>query len=145
MIYTELTKKAILVAFKAHAGQMDRAGLQYILHPLHIAEQMKDEDTCVVALLHDVIEDTDMTLDDLRQYGFTEAQLEGVRLMTHEDGVDYFDYVRAIKKNEVAKAVKLEDLKHNSDTTRLAEVTDKDMERLKKYKKAEAILLGEVV
>ncbi len=145
MIYTELTKKAILVAFKAHAGQMDRAGLPYILHPLHIAEQMKDEDTCVVALLHDVIEDTDMTLDDLRQYGFTEAQLEGVRLMTHEDGVDYFDYVRAIKKNEIAKAVKLEDLKHNSDTTRLAEVTDKDMERLKKYKKAEAILLGEVV
>ena len=140
MIYTELTKKAILVAFKAHEGQVDRAGLPYVLHPIHIAEQMKDEDTCVVALLHDVIEDTDMTLEDLKQYGFTEVQLEGVRLMTHEDDVDYFDYVRAMKDNPVAKAVKLEDLKHNSDFTRLDKVTEKDLKRLEKYKKAEAIL-----
>ena len=70
MIYTDLTRKAITVAYNAHQGQLDRAGLPYILHPLHVAEQMKDEDTCVVALLHDVIEDTDLTLENLREYGF---------------------------------------------------------------------------
>lgn len=140
MIYTNLTRKAIMVAYKAHEGQMDRAGLPYILHPIHVAEQMKDEDTCVVALLHDVIEDTDITLEDLREYGFTEAQLEGVRIMTHEEGVEYFDYIRTVKTNPLALAVKLEDLKHNSDETRIIDMTDKDIKRLEKYKKALKIL-----
>jgi (p)ppGpp synthase/HD superfamily hydrolase len=140
MIYTNLTRKAIMVAYKAHEGQMDRAGLPYILHPIHVAEQMKDEDTCVVALLHDVIEDTDITLEDLRAYGFTEAQIEGVRIMTHEEGVEYFDYIRTVKTNPLALAVKLEDLKHNSDETRIIDMTDKDIKRLEKYKKALKIL-----
>ncbi|MBQ8951108.1 MAG: GTP pyrophosphokinase [Eubacterium sp.] len=140
MIYTNLTRKAIMVAYKAHEGQMDRAGLPYILHPIHVAEQMKDEDTCVVALLHDVIEDTDITLEDLRVYGFTEAQIEGVRIMTHEEGVEYFDYIRTVKTNPLALAVKLEDLKHNSDETRIIDMTDKDIKRLEKYKKALKIL-----
>jgi Guanosine polyphosphate pyrophosphohydrolases/synthetases len=140
MIYTSLTNKAIKVAFQAHEGQLDRSGLPYVLHPIHLAEQMKDEDTCVAALLHDVVEDTDITLEDLKKYGFTEAQLEAVRLLTHLEGVDYFDYVRGLKDNPIARAVKIEDLKHNSDLTRLEKVTEKDLERLEKYKKAMEIL-----
>jgi hypothetical protein len=140
MIYTELTNKAIKIAFEAHAGQLDRSGLPYVLHPIHVAEQMKDEDTCVVALLHDVIEDTDMTLEDLRTYGFTEAQLEGVRLMTRLEDEDYFDYVRNLKDNPIARAVKIEDLKHNSDKARISVMTDDDQKRLEKYKKALEIL-----
>ena len=140
MIYTELTNKAIKIAFEAHAGQLDRSGLPYVLHPIHVAEQMKDEDTCVVALLHDVIEDTDMTIEDLRTYGFTEAQLEGVRLMTRLEDEDYFDYVRNLKDNPIARAVKIEDLKHNSDKARISVMTDDDQKRLEKYKKALEIL-----
>ncbi len=143
MIYTDLTRKAITVAYNAHQGQLDRAGLPYILHPLHVAEQMKDEDTCVVALLHDVIEDTDLTLENLREYGFTEAQIEGVRVMTREEDEDYFEYIRSVKTNPLALAVKLEDLKHNSDVTRIIEITDKDLQRLEKYKKAMEILLSD--
>ncbi len=143
MIYTELTRKAIKLAFKAHEGQLDRAGLPYILHPLHVAEQMKDEDTCVIALLHDVIEDTDVTLEDLREYGFTEVQVAGVESMTREDDEDYFEYIRDVKKNPLAVKVKLEDLKHNSDVSRMIEVTDRDRQRLDKYKKAMEILLSE--
>lgn len=143
MIYTDLTRKAITVAYNAHQGQLDRAGLPYILHPLHVAEQMKDEDTCVVALLHDVIEDTDLTLENLREYGFTEAQIEGVRVMTREEDEDYFEYIRSVKTNPLALAVKLEDLKHNSDVTRIIEITDKDLQRIEKYKKAMEILLSD--
>ena len=143
MIYTDLTRKAITVAYNAHQGQLDRAGIPYILHPLHVAEQMKDEDTCVVALLHDVIEDTDLTLENLREYGFTEAQIEGVRVMTREEDEDYFEYIRSVKTNPLALAVKLEDLKHNSDVTRIIEMTDKDLQRIEKYKKAMEILLSD--
>ncbi len=143
MIYTDLTRKAITVAYNAHQGQLDRAGLPYILHPLHVAEQMKDEDTCVVALLHDVIEDTDLTLENLREYGFTEAQIEGVRVMTREEDEDYFEYIRSVKTNPLALAVKLEDLKHNLDVTRIIEMTDKDLQRIEKYKKAMEILLSD--
>ncbi len=143
MIYTDLTRKAITVAYNAHQGQLDRAGLPYILHPLHVAEQMKDEDTCVVALLHDVIEDTDLTLENLREYGFTEAQIEGVRVMTREEDEDYFEYIRSVKTNPLALAVKLEDLKHNSDVTRIIEMTERDLQRLEKYKKAMEILLSD--
>ena len=143
MIYTDLTRKAITVAYNAHQGQLDRAGLPYILHPLHVAEQMKDEDTCVVALLHDVIEDTDLTLENLREYSFTEAQIEGVRVMTREEDEDYFEYIRSVKTNPLALAVKLEDLKHNSDVTRIIEMTDKDLQRIEKYKKAMEILLSD--
>lgn len=143
MIYTELTRKAIKLAFKAHEGQLDRTGLPYILHPLHVAEQMKDEDTCVIALLHDVIEDTDVTLENLREYGFTEVQVAGVESMTREDDEDYFEYIRDVKKNPLAVKVKLEDLKHNSDVSRMIEVTDRDRQRLDKYKKAMEILLSE--
>lgn len=150
MIYTDMTKLAMRVAYKAHDGQADRTGVPYIYHPIHLAEQMDSEDACVVALLHDVVEDSDITLEDLREMGFSEVQLEGVRLMTHippsedmtesEKLEDYLDYVRRIKSNALARQVKLADLRHNSDPGRQLEDTEINKKRLEKYKKALEIL-----
>lgn len=140
MIYTEMTKKAIRFAFRAHAGQMDRSGIPYIMHPIHLAEQMSSEDACVVAMLHDVLEDTDVTLEELLAEGFTETQLTALQLLTHDEAVPYMDYIRNLKENELAKTVKLADLAHNSDLTRLDTVTEKDLERNRKYAEAIRIL-----
>ena len=137
MIYTEKTKKALKLCFEAHKEQVDKTGLPYVFHPFHLAEQMEDEVTTVVALLHDVAEDTSVTIEDLVGEGFPEAVTDALRLLTHEAGVPYMDYVAEIKRNPVATAVKLADLRHNSDTTRLDFVDDNAIERCKKY--AEAI------
>ena len=133
MIYTEMTKKALILCFEAHKEQIDKSGMPYVFHPFHLAEQMQDEESTIVALLHDVIEDTDYTLDDLRKMGFGDSVLAAINLMTHEDGVPYMDYVEQIKTNPVAKTVKLADLRHNSDMTRLEVVTPRDQERAEKY------------
>lgn len=145
MIYTELTNKAMRIAYDAHAGQLDKCGQPYIFHPFHVAEQMEDEASTCVALLHDVVEDSDVTLDDLAR-DFPPEVVEGVRLMTHEPAVDYFDYVRAIKGHPLAQKVKLADLAHNSDETRFAGCENVTREALdkrhEKYARARAILLG---
>lgn len=140
MIYTESTKKALKLCFEAHKDQKDKSGLPYVFHPFHLAEQMESEETTIVALLHDVVEDSAYTLEDLKNMGFSEAVTDAVALMTHADGVDYMDYVAAIKNNPIAKAVKLADLRHNSDITRLDVVDEKALERREKYKKAIALL-----
>ena len=133
MIYTPMTKTALKLCFEAHKDQTDKSGLPYVFHPFHLAEQMQDEESTIVALLHDVIEDTDYTLDDLRKVGFDDSVLAAINLMTHEDGVPYMDYVEQIKTNPIAKTVKLADLRHNSDMTRLEVVTPRDQERAEKY------------
>ncbi len=140
MIYTKMTKKALDVCFDAHKEQRDKSGMPYVFHPFHLGEQMTDEETTVVALLHDVVEDSLYTLDDLREMGFSERVLEAIRLMTHEDAVPYMEYVASIKKNPIARAVKLADLRHNSDLSRLDDVTPKDEARAEKYRKAIALL-----
>ena len=140
MIYTPLTKKALRLCFEAHKEQKDKSGLPYVHHPLHLAEQMADEVTTIVALLHDVIEDTDLSLTDLEKEGFPPEVLDAIALMTHDDGSDYMAYVARIKRNPIARAVKLADLTHNSDTTRLDVVTEKDLERVKKYQAAIELL-----
>lgn len=140
MLYTALTKKAILLCFEAHAGQLDKSGLPYVLHPLHLAEQMPDEVSAAVALLHDVVEDTPCTLDKLRELGFPDEVLAAVDLLTHRKGVPYMDYVAAIRPNPVARRVKIADLQHNSDLTRIEKVTDKDLARVRKYQKALRLL-----
>ncbi len=140
MLYTTLTKKAYKIAFEAHRDQLDKTGLPYIHHPLHLAAQMTDEVTTCVALLHDVVEDSDMTFEDLAAMGFGGEILEALRLMTHDDDTPYMDYVREIKKNPIAATVKRADLMHNSDTSRLDVVTEKDIQRVEKYKKALEIL-----
>lgn len=140
MIYTEQTKKALKLCFAAHKDQKDKSGLPYVFHPFHLAEQMQTEETAVVALLHDVVEDTDYTLDDLAQMGFGEPVMAALELLTHGEDVDYMDYVRAIKENPIAKAVKLADLAHNSDISRLDTVDKKALQRREKYHKAMALL-----
>ena len=145
MIYTELTNKALRIAYDAHAGQLDKCGAPYIAHPLHVAEQMDDEASTCVALLHDVVEDSDVALDDLARE-FPPEVVEGVRLMTHDPEVDYLDYVRAIRGNPLATKVKLADLAHNSDETRFTgrAVAPEELERRRrKYAAAREVLLGE--
>ena len=143
MIYTPMTRKAMRVMFDAHKEQVDKTGLPYVFHPFHVAEQMEDETTTIVALLHDVVEDTDLTLDDLRAMGFSVEVCQALDLMTHRAGVPYMDYVRAIKTNPVAVKVKLADLRHNSDLTRMDTPTEKDLARVEKYREAMRILTEE--
>lgn len=143
MKYTPLTKKALRVAFDAHKDQIDKTGLPYVFHPFHLAEQFDDEESICVALLHDVVEDTDITINDLEKLGFTESIIEAIKLLTHDNNVEYMDYVKEIKKNPLAKRVKLADLKHNSDSSRLDVVDSYALEREKKYKKAIEYLLSE--
>ena len=140
MIYTPMTKIALKLCFEAHKDQIDKSGMPYVFHPFHLAEQMADENTTIVALLHDVIEDTEYTLDDLRKFGFAEDVLSAISLMTHADDVPYMEYVVKIKTNPIAKAVKLADLKHNSDMSRLDRITQIDEERAKKYMQAIELL-----
>ena len=142
MIYTDNTKKAMKLCFKAHKDQVDKSGMPYVFHPFHVAEQMTDEATTIVALLHDVVEDTDYTLEDLAAEGFGKEILEAVALMTHEDDVPYLDYVAKLKDNPIARAVKLADLAHNSDLSRIGEVDEETKQRLEKYKKATTLLEG---
>ena len=143
MIYTEMTIKAMKIAYEAHLGQLDYNDVPYIFHPYHIAEQMDDEVSCTIALLHDVVEDTRLTLSDLEQI-FPTQVVEIVRLLTHDENIDYFDYIREIKKNPIATKVKLEDLKHNSDESRSigSNLTQDQLLYWKtKYAKAKEILL----
>lgn len=136
MIYTSQTKKAMKLCFEAHKNQLDKSGMPYVFHPFHLAEQMSDEDTTVVALLHDVVEDTEHTFENLSEMGFNSTVLSALRLLTHEKATPYMDYVAEIKKNPVARAVKLADLRHNSDLTRLDTVSEEALVRVEKYKKA---------
>lgn len=136
MIYTPITKKAMKLCFEAHKNQLDKSGLPYVLHPIHLAEQMDDENCTVTALLHDIIEDTSYTLEDLRQMGYPVPVLEALVLLTHDKDIPYMDYVAAIKANPIARKVKLADLRHNSDLTRLNTIDEKALNRVKKYREA---------
>ena len=117
MIYTKMTILAMKTAYNAHLGQLDYNDVPYIFHPYHLAEQMDDEISCTVALLHDVVEDTSLTFADLEQI-FPKQVIEIVMLLTHDEKVDYFDYIRKIKTNAIATKVKLADIEHNSNEER---------------------------
>lgn len=132
MINTKLTRLASKIAYKAHEGQVDKAGVPYIFHPIHIAEQMDTEESCIVALLHDVVEDSDITIDYLSKY-FSEEVMAALKILTKNENDDYVEYIKRVKTNKLAAKVKLKDLKHNSDLTRLDIVTDEDRERSTKY------------
>ncbi len=140
MIYTEMTKKALKLCFEAHKNQTDKSGMPYVFHPFHLAECMTDEYTTTVALLHDVVEDTDYTLSDLKDMGFPEKVTDALALLTHDKSVPYMEYVERIKQNPIAREVKLADLTHNSDLSRLDTVDEKALKRVEKYKKAMEIL-----
>ncbi|MBE6901250.1 MAG: bifunctional (p)ppGpp synthetase/guanosine-3',5'-bis(diphosphate) 3'-pyrophosphohydrolase [Ruminococcaceae bacterium] len=140
MLYTDLTKKAIKLCYDAHNGQTDKTGLPYVFHPYHLAEQMTDEISVVCALLHDVVEDTDISFDDLRKMGFPDRVIDVLRLLTHDDDTPYMDYVRGLADDPIAKKVKLADLAHNSDLTRLDVVDEKALARAERYKQAIKLL-----
>ena len=141
MIYTELTIRAMNLAYASHHGQFDKGGVPYIFHPIHLAEQMDDEISTCVALLHDTVEDTAVTLEQLAKE-FPKEVVEAVRLLTHAEDVEYFDYVRAIKENPVAVKVKLADLDHNGDPKRICNQGNAEKRRVK-YAAARKILTEE--
>ena len=142
MLYTPLTKKALKLCFEAHKDQVDKTGLPYVFHPFHLAEEMTDEISTVCALLHDVIEDTEYTFESLSEMGFPEEVIRVLGLLTHEDGVPYMEYVERISHDPVATRVKLADLRHNSDTTRMDEMDEWAVKRNEKYLRAIDFLTG---
>lgn len=143
MLYTPMTKRALNLCLKAHKGQKDRSDLPYALHPIHLAEQFDHASQVCAALLHDTMEDCDISEDDLREAGMSEEVIEAVRLLTHDPNVPYLEYVRGTADNRIAKAVKIADLRHNGDLSRLERVTDQDRERVQKYYSAR-VLLGDM-
>lgn len=137
-------RKAFEIARAAHAGQVDKGGVDYINHPLTVANSVgNDVSAIIVALLHDVAEDTAKTLCELREeIPLTSAEFDALKLLTHDDAAPYLEYVAQIKTNVLAAKVKIADLKHNSDLSRLANPAAKDLERVEKYRLALEILEG---
>ena len=136
-------KKAYDIACKAHKEQVDKAGVEYIQHPLTVASLVGSDEKCIItALLHDVAEDTTITLEELGQLFGNEIK-EALTLLTHKKDVSYFEYIKKIKTNPIARQVKIADLKHNSDLNRILNVRKEDIERVEKYKKAQQILMSD--
>ena len=133
----EMLAKMLLIATNAHAGQFDRGGTPYILHPLKVMHYLKtdDEELQCIALGHDVIEDTDVTYRDLREAGISERVIAGIDALTKRPGETYEDYKERVYANRDAMKVKLCDLRHNTDIRRLKGVREKDLERMAKYQR----------
>ena len=127
---------ALSIARQAHEGQLDKAGVDYIEHPIYVASQVDTEEEKAVALLHDVLEDSPITAEELLIAGLPVEVVTAVKLLTKKPMQDYQAYLETVKTNPLARVVKLADLKHNSDLSRLPSISAKDRERLKKYKKA---------
>ncbi|MCL1803807.1 MAG: GTP pyrophosphokinase [Eubacteriaceae bacterium] len=142
--YSENVNKALNFAYGAHHGQLDKSGVAYIYHPAYLASQMDTEDEIMAALLHDVIEDTEATLEDLEAEGFPAAVIEAVALLTHDKGTDFFDYVQNLKGNDIARKVKLADLSHNSNASRNKALPEDMAKRLReRYAKARQMLASD--
>lgn len=131
-----MLEKAILIAAKAHQGQQDKAGAPYILHPLRMMLTLDTEIERTIAVLHDVVEDSDCTLEDLRGEGFPEEVVTAVDALTRRDGESYEDLVERARANPLARRVKLADLEDNMDTRRMSEFSEMEIERLRKYHRA---------
>ena len=126
---------ALQIAQKAHAGQVDKAGKDYILHPMTVASYMDTDTEKAIAYLHDVLEDTDVTVDALRKI-FPNEIVDTLITLTHRKDESYFEYIQRVSTSKLAKKIKVADLLHNLDITRIKEPTKQDYERLEKYKKA---------
>lgn len=137
-----MLNQAIIIAAKAHEGQFDKSGKPYILHPLRVMLNVEGgiKEQCT-AVLHDVVEDTTVNLTQIKNYGFDDDIISALNLLTRTPGEDYMEYIKRLKSNRIAKAVKLADLKDNMDMSRIPNATEKDFLRLEKYKKAKAYLL----
>jgi len=134
-------ERAIQIAVEAHAGAKDRGGKAYILHPISVMMRCETDEEKIVAILHDVVEDTDWTFEALREEGFTETIIEALKTVTkHSDDEDYDEFIQRSLKNEIGRKVKIADLRENLDVTRIGKLTDKDIERINKYKRALNVL-----
>lgn len=140
---SELLEKAISIAVEAHRGQKDKNGKPYILHPISVMGKVRTETDKIVAILHDVVEDTDWTFDDLRKEGFPPEILDALDCVTKREGEPYEEFVKRSASNPIARRVKLADLEDNMDVRRMLATTDKDLARLAKYRRAWAFLTGE--
>ena len=137
MNYDELFDRAMQIAIRAHMGQKDKAGRDYVMHPIRVAERCKDPRAKIVALLHDTIEDTPVTAEYLRGEGFPEEIILGVLSVTkRDDEEEYDDFVARAAENAIGREVKIADLEDNMDIRRLKEINDQDVERLRKYLRA---------
>lgn len=135
-----LSEKAYSIACRAHEGQTDKAGEPYINHPVFVASLVDGEIPKTVAYLHDVIEDTDVTIEELQSEGIPAEALEAIEAMTHRDGEAYFEYIKRVSENPIASMVKKADLTHNMDLSRLPNPTPTDRARVGKYKDAMKLL-----
>jgi (p)ppGpp synthase/HD superfamily hydrolase len=134
-------ERAIQIAVEAHAGAKDRGGKAYILHPISVMMRCETDEEKIVAILHDVVEDTDWTFEALREEGFTDTIIEALKTVTkHSDDEDYDEFIHRSLKNEIGRKVKIADLRENLDVTRIGELTEKDIERINKYKRALKVL-----
>ena len=140
-VLNEPVKKAKFLAEKYHMHQSDKSGEPYFLHPAAVAAQLETDAEKCVGYMHDLLEDTDIDADVIER-NFSQEVFAAVKTLTHAEGEDYFDYIARVKQNPLATRVKLADLAHNSDMSRLKVVTERDVARLEKYKKAKQILLN---
>jgi (p)ppGpp synthase/HD superfamily hydrolase len=138
----DLLEKAISIAVEAHRGQRDRTGAPYIVHPMRVMAGVDTDVEKMVAILHDVVEDTNWTFEKLKQEGFPDEVIDALKCVTKREGEEYEDFVKRSASNSIARRVKLADLEHNMDARRLSNVTEKDVERLNKYVRAWRFLNG---
>ena len=141
----KMLELALEIAINAHKGQYDDCGMPYIFHPLHVACNVKTIKEKTVALLHDVIEDTEITLNDIKNYGFSNDIIEALDAITRSEDEDYSKYIETVSKNKIATKVKLADLDHNSDISRIKGPDKEDFKRLEKYKKAKEYLITKIL
>ncbi|EUB83331.1 HD domain-containing protein [Pseudomonas sp. GM30] len=133
---TQTLERAIAIAATAHAGQVDKGGAPYILHPLKVMLRMSSLEERIVAVLHDVVEDCGISLDDLRKEGFSEEVLSAIESVTKMPGESYEDFVERAAQNPIGRVVKLADLEENSDLSRITSPSWEDLERVEKYRRA---------
>ena len=130
-------EKAMQIAVEVHAGNKDKGGKAYILHPISVMMRVETEEEKIVAILHDVVEDTDWTFDALRKEGFSETVIEALETVTkYSEDEDYEDFIKRSLGNDIGRKVKIADLRENLDVTRIGELYPKDIERINKYKRA---------
>lgn len=130
-------ENAIELAVKAHRGQKNKkSGETYILHPLRVMMAMDTEEEQIVAVLHDVLEDTDTTEHDLFKIGFSDRVIEAIKSVTRRENESYMEFINRANENEIGRKVKIADLKDNMNWDRILEPTEKDVQRMQKYQKA---------
>ena len=142
MSYNEQFQIALELAVEKHKNQTDKAGNPYILHPLHVMENVNSKEGKIVAILHDIIEDTDITEDYLLKIGLSKRIVDAVVALTRSEDMDYQEYIKNLSSNPLAKEVKLADLEHNMDLKRLPTLEEKDLERNRKYQIAYHYLIN---